>query len=177
MTTDAPAPAIAPAALAHQQAVRSFGRAVRTRLMLWSVLTVAIGALLLRRGGRVWRGFGVQSLGWGRSMPSIAGSGLLADIGRLKRLRVAIPNAPHASCACSLFNAGLNVGYMAWASSSPTPRAARDTSSRGQGWGIVVQGAFLFLFDLYHALRVPRGGEPAGRHCRGNTACAIVSLP
>ena len=26
---------------------------------------------------------------------------------------------------------------------------------RGTGWGIVVQGAFLFAFDLYHALRVP----------------------
>ena len=26
---------------------------------------------------------------------------------------------------------------------------------QGTGWGIVFQGAFLFLFDLYHALNVP----------------------
>ncbi len=26
---------------------------------------------------------------------------------------------------------------------------------QGTGWGIILQGAFLFLFDLMHALRVP----------------------
>ena len=31
-----------------------------------------------------------------------------------------------------------------------------DANWRGQGWGIVVQGAFLFVFDLVHARRVPR---------------------
>ncbi|MEP7292887.1 MAG: hypothetical protein ABI835_13980, partial [Chloroflexota bacterium] len=27
--------------------------------------------------------------------------------------------------------------------------------SRGTGWGIVIQGTFLFLFDLFHAGSVP----------------------
>ena len=31
---------------------------------------------------------------------------------------------------------------------------------RGNGWGIVVQGGFLFFFDLLHALGTPGLGVP-----------------
>jgi hypothetical protein len=34
-----------------------------------------------------------------------------------------------------------------------------DAQWRGHGWGIFVQGKFLFWFDLYHALRVPKQGD------------------
>jgi hypothetical protein len=31
---------------------------------------------------------------------------------------------------------------------------------RGNGWSIVIQGGFLFLFDLLHALGIPGMGTP-----------------
>lgn len=32
----------------------------------------------------------------------------------------------------------------------------QNPSVSGNGWGILIQGAFLFFFDLFHALRTPR---------------------
>ena len=34
-------------------------------------------------------------------------------------------------------------------------KGAADEKLRGQGWGIVLQGLFLFKFDLIHALLAP----------------------
>ena len=159
MTTDAPAPATAQAALAHGQAVHYFGRTVSTRLMLWSVLSMAVGALLWRRGSPFWRGFGVQSLGWGVVDAVIAGSGLLGQRRSAQPSATGDPERAARKLRRLLwFNAGLDVGYMAGGVWLARTKGREDAGWRGQGWGIVVQGAFLFLFDLYHALRVPRGG-------------------
>jgi hypothetical protein len=53
------------------------------------------------------------------------------------------------------FNALLDVGYMAGGAWLVRTKGRTDPAWRGHGWGIVVQGAFLFVFDLAHALRVP----------------------
>ena len=54
------------------------------------------------------------------------------------------------------FNAALDVGYMAGGVWLARSKGRDDANWRGQGWGIVVQGAFLFVFDLVHARRTPR---------------------
>jgi uncharacterized membrane protein YecN with MAPEG domain len=43
--------------------------------------------------------------------------------------------------------------------------AAQNQFMAGNGWGIIVQGGFLFIFDLLHALAVPRREAPLPR-CR-----------
>jgi len=42
-------------------------------------------------------------------------------------------------------------------------RGVENPFLAGTGWGVVVQGGFLFIFDLLHALAVPRreAGLPA----------------
>ena len=43
-----------------------------------------------------------------------------------------------------------------WAASSlARTKGATDEKMRGQGWGIVLQGLFLFKFDLIHGLLTP----------------------
>lgn len=44
-------------------------------------------------------------------------------------------------------NAGLDVLYVLGGL-----LLQRRQHWRGHGWGIIIQGSFLFLFDLYHAL-------------------------
>ena len=56
-------------------------------------------------------------------------------------------------------NAALDVGYVAggwwFAHRFNGAQGERDRSVRGHGYGIILQGAFLFLFDVIHALRLP----------------------
>ena len=60
-----------------------------------------------------------------------------------------------------LFNAGLDVGYMTvgawlWERGSRGYGSAAVSADRLQGWGrsLVLQGAFLFAFDLVMARRI-----------------------
>ena len=141
-----------PAPTAYAQTVHAFGRTVSLRLLTWSVLSMAAGALLWRGGSPFWRGFGVQALGWGAIDALIAFSGLRPG---------QQPSAEPARAARNLrrllwFNTALDVGYMAGGLWLARSKGQDDANWRGQGWGIVVQGAFLFVFDLIHARRVPR---------------------
>ena len=56
-------------------------------------------------------------------------------------------------------------------------KGREDAGWRGQGWGIVVQGAFLFLFDLYHAMRVPRGEDSQPEDSSDNRLMTLPRLP
>jgi uncharacterized membrane protein YedE/YeeE len=142
-----------PALPAYALAVHRFGRTVSRRLLAWSVLSMVGGALLWRRAAPFWRGLGVQALGWGAIDALIAASGL----------RPGPQPAPEPVRAARnlrrllWFNAALDVGYMAGGVWLARSKGRADANWRGQGWGIVVQGAFLFVFDVVHAWRVPRG--------------------
>lgn len=136
----------------YARVVHAFGRTVSQRLLLWSALSMAGGALLWRRGGPFWRGFGIQAVGWGAIDALIAASGLRPG---------QQPSPEPVRAARKLrrllwFNAALDVGYMAGGAWLARSKGRTDAQWRGQGWGIVVQGAFLFVFDVVHALRVPR---------------------
>ena len=133
-------------------AVHTFGRNVSLRLLLWSVLSMAVGGLFWRRGAPFWLGFGAQAVGWGAIDALIALSGL-----RPGRQPPADPTRAARNLRRLLwFNAALDVGYMAGGVWLARSKGRDDANWRGQGWGIVVQGAFLFVFDLVHARRVPR---------------------
>ncbi len=138
-----------PTQQADALAVHTFSRNVSLRLLTWSVLSMAVGGLLWRRGSLFWRGFGAQALGWGAVDGLIALSGLRP--GRQ-------PPQDPARAARNLrrllwFNAMLDVGYMAGGLWLVRSKGRSDAQWRGQGWGIVVQGGFLFVFDVVHALR------------------------
>ncbi len=95
------------------------------------------------------KNIGVQFLAWG------AIDGLIALLGRRsaeKRQATADPVQETRKLRRILWlNTGLDVGYLAGAS---WLLAKRDKEKQGTGFGILVQGGFLFLFDLWHVLRL-----------------------
>lgn len=133
------------------------------RLLLWSAMSIAAGALLLLAGGDFGRGFGVQALAWGAIDAAIAFFGQRTAA----RRRATGPHTAEALAgeAAKLrrllwVNTGLDVLYVAGGLVLLYTMGAQSLFAAGNGWGIIVQGGFLFVFDLLHALAVPRR-EPA----------------
>lgn len=129
------------------------------RLLLWSALSIAAGIGLLAFGDPFWRGFGLQALVWGVIDAAIA---LFGQRAAAKR-RAKGPHGPEALAreARNLrrllwVNTGLDVLYVAGGLALVYTMAAQNPFAGGNGWGIIVQGGFLFFFDLLHALAVPR---------------------
>jgi hypothetical protein len=53
-------------------------------------------------------------------------------------------------------NTGLDVLYIAGGITLTLTLGVDTVFWRGNGWGIIIQGGFLFLFDLLHALGTSR---------------------
>lgn len=124
------------------------------RLLAWAGLSIGGGAMLALTGDRFWQGVGAQCAGWGAIDGALALFGL-----RHARAEAAKPSA-HTPARQSeqrtalrrtlAINTGLDVGYVL--GGLALARSRRGKFWRGTGWGIVGQGAFLFAFDLLHAL-------------------------
>jgi hypothetical protein len=132
-----------------------FQERLAKRLLTWALLSMGLGAALLT-GDAFRRGFGVQAVAWGAIDALLA---LSARRGARRRAPEAGPDES-TKAARNLrrllwFNTGLDVLYVAGGGWLVRTKGRTDPNWRGQGWGIIVQGAFLFVFDLVHALRTP----------------------
>ncbi len=133
---------------------------ITRRLFAWAASNIAGGTLLLFHPHPFAQGFGLQGAAWGLVNLLIATFGQ-----RGSKKRAAAPNA-HAPETLAAeaeklrrilwLNAGLDVGYMLGGWLLARHKGKADARWQGQGWGIVWQGAFLFLFDVIHALALPR---------------------
>ncbi|MEO8396916.1 MAG: hypothetical protein ABI700_28230 [Chloroflexota bacterium] len=130
-----------------------YQRILVRRLIQWALISLGIGTLL-SGGNRFWRAVGGQFIGWALINLGIAWFGIRTSEDR----RVALPDqvAPEVleREAESLrrllwINTALDLLYVAGG------RWLIKRGSRGTGWGIVLQGMFLFLFDLFHAGGIP----------------------
>lgn len=124
---------------------------VTRRLLRWSAASVAVGLPLAAHQEPVRRSLGQQFVAWG------AVDGAIALAGRWANRRKAGPGAGGAEEAklrrLLLVNAGLDVLYVAGGAALAVRRGADDPFWLGTGLGIVVQGGFLLVFDLWHALQ------------------------
>ena len=126
--------------------VQPFTQTIMRLLFWWGALSTIGGVILQSTRQPFWIGVGQQAIGWGvidalialvaGRFPSKSFSG--------KTLRRIL-----------LFNAGLDILYILGGLSLARAKGATDEKMRGQGWGIVLQGLFLFKFDLIHALLAP----------------------
>lgn len=126
-------------------------------LSWWAGLNIAVGAMLQFTANRFWKGFGLQSAGWGFIDGVIAFLGNAAANRRkesqsnpeapliLERERVNLLNLLWV-------NTGFDVIYLITGLLLARGKGKDDRHWRGQGIGVVFQGGFLFLFDLFHAL-------------------------
>jgi carboxylesterase len=151
----------------EMQMVWDFSIVLARRLLLWSALSIATGVALMALYPP-WRetfggGFGLQAVLWGAIDAGIAGFGIAntrksinAAAGQ-DRAAVAAAARRDAERLKRLLwiNTGLDVLYVAGGLTWALTRGATDPFAAGTGWGIVLQGAFLFLFDLLHARAVP----------------------
>lgn len=133
--------------------------ALSRRLSLWSALSIVIGLGLLLFSGPFWRGFGLQAVVWGAIDAGIAVFGQIAS---RKRWATAARHPETAEREARNLrrllwvNTGLDVLYVAGGFALLYTLGAQSLFTAGNGWGIIVQGGFLFFFDLLHAVGVPR---------------------
>lgn len=136
-----------------------FQSGLTRRLLAWAALSAALGGVMLLRRRPFWGGMGAQFAGWGLVNAAIATFGSRAA----DRRRAALPDpadpAVHSRESAGLerllwINSGLDAGYIAGGLALAQTRGRSDRRSAGHGWGVVLQGAFLLLFDVIHAVEL-----------------------
>ncbi len=119
----------------------------------WAVSNIAIGGILRGQHGGVEREFHTMNIGWNVVNLGIATLGYIAAN---KQDPAAIDlyqsiQQHHGFQKTLLFNAGLDVGYMLGGLYLiERSKNAEKNAERLEGFGksIIVQGGFLFVFDL-----------------------------
>ena len=125
------------------------------RLTFWSLASIAFGLPILTLNP-FWQGVGIQFIAWGVIDLLIAIIGAAAMMRRKARLtpEELADSAPKENAKLKrilLINTGLDVLYVAGGIALILTLGATDIGWQGHGWGIIVQGGFLFFFDLFHA--------------------------
>ncbi len=134
-----------------QNPIWKFESDLTNRLLVWSILSLLSGIYIWFATNEFGRGLGIQFVAWSAVDAAIAivGAGTAA-----RRKSTADPKDEAFFIRKALrINFGLDVLYILggfW-----VIQTYSESFWQGTGWGIVLQGAFLFLFDLIHALRVP----------------------
>jgi len=125
--------------------LRALQQALAFRLMLWSLLSIAVGLLLQKTALPFWRAFGQQTAGWGAIDGAIALAGWRGgtqsppaqELPELRKLRALL----WGNALLDLLY--IAVGLLLWRQAGPT--------RRGHGAAVVLQGLFLAIFDWVHA--------------------------
>lgn len=138
--------------------------AISRRLDRWGKLSVGVGLLLrLLPFGKKWKSLGNQFAGWGMVNMGIALFGTTSARQRVDQHENPGKSDVKAQEIRGLsrllwINAGLDVLYVlgGWLWSR---RDKGDGKAAGSGYGVIVQGVFLLLFDIYHALNMPDKNE------------------
>ena len=108
-------------------------------------------------GGNFWQFFGIQALVWGTIDAIIAWVGLRRVGKRLGKPSTIQHQENEAEKIRKLLwiNSALDLVYIAVGAAMPYFGGSESAFWRGSGWGVIAQGAFLYVFDLWHAIRVP----------------------
>lgn len=124
----------------------TFTQTLAHRLLLWGVSSTIGGVILQFTRRPFWIGFGQQAIGWGLIDALIA---LVAGRPASK------PFSGKILRRILFFNAALDVWYVLGGLNLARTQGATNEKMRGQGWGMALQGLFLFWFDLIHGLLAP----------------------
>ena len=134
-----------------------FQRRLTGLLLGWAAASIGTGLALQRGGDALRRGVGEQYVGWG------VVNALIALIGRrppaAANMLVEVAAKKRTLSRLLWLNTGLDVLYVLGGWRLMRGRGATNARWRGRGLGIVLQGGFLFFFDLLNALALRRVGE------------------
>ncbi len=144
-----------------------FQRRLTGLLLGWAAASIGVGLAVGRGGDALRRGVGEQYAGWGVVNAIIA---IVGRRGAGRRRSRPEGNTPEAIAAekrmlarLLWLNTGLDVLYVLGGRRVMRGRGAGDTHWRGRGLGIVLQGGFLFFFDLLNALALRRVDQGLGK--------------
>jgi hypothetical protein len=133
-------------------------RTIARQLGAWALASLLVGFGLVAWGDPFGRAVGLQFLIWGAVDLAIAGVG---DRDRRRKLAAGAGRDRVASAAETRrlrrllwINAGLDVLYVAVGAGLVAFGAGPVVD--GHGAGVLVQGGFLLLFDVWHAATLPR---------------------
>lgn len=140
----------------HDLSIDQVQRTLAQRLLFWGGLSIALGTMLNRMRSPFWRGFGFQFIIWGTIdalIALIAGKSKPAQQVKDGILQLDQENRKKRNLASILWvNTVLDIIYVIIGLRINQSKGASNPLWRGQGSGIAIQGGFLFLFDLVHAL-------------------------
>jgi hypothetical protein len=136
-----------------------FQTSLSRRLLLWSITSILGGLILQIPRSRFANGMGIQFSAWGLIDAIIAVFGDRAAKQRAASLldplaKDIVDRESHKLHKILLVNTGLDIGYMLGGSALSLTKGKSDPGWRGHGIGIIIQGAFLFFFDLAHVLLI-----------------------
>ena len=138
-----------------------FQTSLSRRLLLWSIISIFGGLILYIPRNRFANGMGIQFSAWGLIDAIIAIFGERAAKKRFAQLPdpqadEIVDRESQKLYKILLVNTGLDVGYILGGSAVTLTKGKTDSGWRGHGIGIIIQGAFLFIFDLVHMLLIRR---------------------
>lgn len=127
------------------------------RLILWAILCGLFGGCLLLFGEPLLQGIGFSALSWG-VIDALLASTILervqAHLGQHSTFHFEDSEAVRLRKILWRSNA-LDVLYVAAGTAVLFFLVSGHPFWQGVCWGVILQGVFLFAFDLYHALHVP----------------------
>jgi len=131
-------------------ALWQFQKRLTGMLLGWAAASIVAGLALGRGDNPLRRGVGEQFVGWG------VVNAIIALIGRRRlpedNALVDVAARKRNLSRLLWLNTGLDVLYVLGGRWVMRGRGATDPRWRGRGLGIVLQGGFLFFFDLLNAL-------------------------
>lgn len=138
-----------------------FQRKLTRRLFAWSSVSISSGVLMQWRIDPLWKGLGIQFVAWGMVDALIA---LVGSLSTQKRMDNVDQKNPYQQeilearklCRLLWINTFLDILYMAGGLALIKKRERKDRYWIVQGWGIFLQGGFLYIFDLIHVLIMPK---------------------
>ncbi|HGE69325.1 TPA: hypothetical protein ENX78_00725 [Candidatus Poribacteria bacterium] len=134
--------------------ILDFQLKLTNRLLIWSGLSIVSGIILVLLTDPFWKGFGIQAIIWGLIDAFIAIIGRYNTRKKYSSVTSSDQSAKEASKLRRILfiNTVLDVLYISF---GVTLTFVSDNPFwRGNGFGIIIQGIFLFLFDLTHKLRI-----------------------
>ena len=139
--------------------VYRFQRTLCDRLLAWAFLSfvTGLGVWLSAGGDDFSAGLALQFALWGAVDAGIAFFGLR---GLAEQIRLDPEPRRDTAAAARLrrllwINTGLDVLYIAGGLALMLGPGQTSAFARGSGLGVLIQGGFLFIFDLLHALSIP----------------------
>jgi hypothetical protein len=129
------------------------------RLLFWSALSMVAGLLLQKPKERFLRALGQQFFTWGLIDGMIALIGKLSANRRATQLKNPLAQSVTEQEREKLhkllwINAVLDIGYAAGGIILSITKGKKESSWRGHGFGVMIQAIFLFIFDIFHALKI-----------------------